>query len=111
MAQKSMTKPIKSHAGKLITSLLLTSILIVGSVFPVSAVTEAADETAASSQLLSFWTNLVDWLSGSVESAVSAYYSPDAGLTLLGVLAVSFLALAFIGGIILWILKLCHFGR
>lgn len=113
MVQKSMMKMKRKNAGKLLASLLLGVMLIAGTAVPVSAANEST--VPASSVhldgLQSLWTELTDWLIGSIDYCMTAYYVPGTGLTFLGVLVVAILAMFVVAGLILFLYKILRFGR
>lgn len=114
MVQKSMMIMKRKNVGKLVTSLLLVVILIAGTAAPVSAASEST--VSASSVhldgLLSFWSELSDWLIGSIDYCLTAYYDPGTGLTILGVLAVSILAMSVVAALVFFVWRLLRFfGR
>lgn len=113
MVQKSMMKIKRKNAGRCIIPFLIVVILLSGTVVPASA---ASENTVPASSvhldgLLSFWSELSDWLIGSIDYCMTAYYVPGTGLTFLGVLVVAILAMFIVAGLILFLYKILRFGR
>lgn len=59
-------------------------------------------------KLLAFWSDILDWFSDAVANAMGMYYSPDSGLTFLGVICAGCLGIGVVSSLVLWILKILH---
>lgn len=111
MEQKSMKKRSLRNGIKFVTSLPVGLLFLAGMSLSAFA-SEASDVPDPSNVnlLTAFWSDLIDWFRNALAFCFPAYYSPDTGLTLLGVIVVSVLAFSVLICLISLLFKSLRFG-